>query len=692
MADKQISELQKATSLNGNELLVISQDGKAKNITVDELGQMMPGGGSPDAVLYTPQTLTEAQKAQARENIGAASAEETETYLDTRKVIVTRNLLDGAIWSTGFYYASGGLEITPSACVHGTMYSNKIAVTPGDVLTLVYTAPGSQASNMWQVICEFNANGKFIQRVGGAVTGTIMGASAVYTKEYTVPDNVAFLSLCARGIYDWKTPTESVTRSDPTNTLRLESAETKTLSRLLPTPIATDEGKTPVVVGGVYVMQTMQTPETITDYLNGSEANNLLEGCTWTPGFLHANGSVSSESEAFYYGCGAYTDMIEVTPGAVYRYVCKVPASTSEREGTVKSPLEVIFNEHDYAKQWYQRNILPLPASNILGNYEIVEGEYIPGEGVYHVVVGCRTFRTDYDGSKVLAIYPEGEEEGSPQRLLPLATPDNIGQFLMYGDGGYVLSSIGVSMNPNIKSVNHRGYNTVAPENTLSAYRLSKKKGFDYVECDVQFTSDGVPVLLHDGTIDRTSNGTGDISTLTLDEVRAFDFGSWMSDDYAGEQIPTFEEFIILCKRIGLHPYIEIKGGFSLDAIKKLTTIVKRYGMQGKVTWVSFYQNSLTNLKSVDPTARLGFITETNTDDVITTANGLKTDENEVFINIGYYALTEDFLNKCVENNIPLESWTINDVGVLKSLDPYISGYSSDVLQADKVLYEAYGG
>ncbi len=76
MADKQISELQKATSLTGNELLVVSQDGKAKSVTVDELGEMMPGGGSPDAVLYTPQTLTDAQKAQARKNIGAATVDE----------------------------------------------------------------------------------------------------------------------------------------------------------------------------------------------------------------------------------------------------------------------------------------------------------------------------------------------------------------------------------------------------------------------------------------------------------------------------------------------------------------------------------------------------------------------------------------------------------------------------------------
>ena len=64
------------------------------------------------------------------------------------------------------------------------------------------------------------------------------------------------------------------------------------------------------------------------------------------------------------------------------------------------------------------------------------------------------------------------------------------------------------------------------------------------VSCDVSFTSDGVAVLLHDDQIDRTSDGTGNISEMTLAQVKEFDFGSWKSAAYADEEIPTFEEFI----------------------------------------------------------------------------------------------------------------------------------------------------
>ena len=107
-------------------------------------------------------------------------------------------------------------------------------------------------------------------------------------------------------------------------------------------------------------------------------------------------------------------------------------------------------------------------------------------------------------------------------------------------------------------SVGHRGWYK-APENTLAAYRESYNHGFKYVECDVQFTKDGVAVLLHDDTIDRTSNGSGTLSQMTYAELLQYDFSYDDSDTvndfsaYRGEKIPTFVEFIALCNELGLH-------------------------------------------------------------------------------------------------------------------------------------------
>lgn len=243
----------------------------------------------------------------------------------------------------------------------------------------------------------------------------------------------------------------------------------------------------------------------------------------------------------------------------------------------------------------------------------------------------------------------------------------------------------------NVKGINHRGYNVTAPENTLAAYRLSKTKGFKYVECDVSFTSDGYAVLLHDDTVDRTSNGTGNIADMTLEEVKTLDFGSWKSDNYTGEQIPTFEEFIILCKRLGLHPYIEIKNGNGMTPkvqIEGLVDTVVRHGMKDKVTWISFNDKYLGYIRDYDEDARLGYVVNSVTESVINNAVALKTDNNEVFVDCAYQAVTNEVVSLCINANLPLEVWTVNVVDTILTLDPYVSGVTSDNKIAGKVLIE----
>jgi len=249
-----------------------------------------------------------------------------------------------------------------------------------------------------------------------------------------------------------------------------------------------------------------------------------------------------------------------------------------------------------------------------------------------------------------------------------------------------------VDYSPAIKSVNHRGYSADAPENTLPAYILSKQKGFDYAECDVAFTSDGVAVLLHDGTIDRTSNGSGNVSSLTYEQLLTYDFGSWFSAEYTGTKIPTFEEFIKLCKQIGLHPYIELKssGSYTQEQITSIVDMVKANGMKGKVTYISFNADFLGYVKSADPAARLGYLSSTATDNVITTVTSLRSGSNEVYAGVNYTALTDNFISNCIVDSIPLEIWTVNDVDYIRNMNGYISGVTSDSLIAGDILRSEY--
>ena len=241
-----------------------------------------------------------------------------------------------------------------------------------------------------------------------------------------------------------------------------------------------------------------------------------------------------------------------------------------------------------------------------------------------------------------------------------------------------------------VKSINHRGYNTIAPENTLPAFKLSKQMGFKYVETDVSFTSDGVAVLLHDSTIDRTSNGTGNINSLTYEQVLQYDFGSWKSDAYAGTKIPTFEQFIKLCRNLGLHPYIELKsnGNYTEAQIQSIVDMVKANGMSGAVTYISFSATYLGYVKNYDSKARLGYLADV-TSTTITTATGLKTSDNEVFMDVNYGNVTTAKVQLCINANLPLEAWTVNTKSVITGLDYYVTGVTSDSLIASKVLYDA---
>ena len=245
----------------------------------------------------------------------------------------------------------------------------------------------------------------------------------------------------------------------------------------------------------------------------------------------------------------------------------------------------------------------------------------------------------------------------------------------------------------NVKSVNHRGFSNVAPENTLPAYILSKKNGYSYVETDISFTSDGVPMLLHDATIDRTSNGSGTLSEMTYAQVRQYDFGSWKSAEYTGTVIPTLSEFLVLCKRIGLKPYIELKdnGEYTNAQIEQIVETVWNHGMRENSAYISFSSAYLQVVKGVDAEARLGFLkgAKASYSEDVTICNNLKTASNKVFYDVRHDKITQTMVDAMCEENIPIEAWTVDDANIVLSLNNYVSGVTTNSLNAGKILYEA---
>ena len=251
-----------------------------------------------------------------------------------------------------------------------------------------------------------------------------------------------------------------------------------------------------------------------------------------------------------------------------------------------------------------------------------------------------------------------------------------------------------VLSNGFVNSVNHRGFNRTAPENTLPAYRLSKIHGFGYAECDVSFTSDNVPVLLHDTSINRTArNADGTeisetlyIYNLTFAQAREYDFGIWKGAQWAGTKIPSFEEFMILCQNIGLKPYVEIKeAGMTQANVWDLVAIAKKCGMLKHTTWISFSSNALSYVLEKDNSARIGLLVNSVTSEKITEATGLVNNYNDVFVNSGSHTNAE--IELCKNADFALETWTINNENTIISLDPYITGVTSDLYAFDVVSY-----
>jgi glycerophosphoryl diester phosphodiesterase len=107
--------------------------------------------------------------------------------------------------------------------------------------------------------------------------------------------------------------------------------------------------------------------------------------------------------------------------------------------------------------------------------------------------------------------------------------------------------------------VAHRGAGKLAPENTMSAFRLGAQHGYRMFECDAKLSRDGVLFLMHDATLERTTNGHGIGSKLSMGEIAQLDAGSWHSRAYAGENLPTLEALARWCLANHLHLNVEIK-------------------------------------------------------------------------------------------------------------------------------------
>lgn len=163
--------------------------------------------------------------------------------------------------------------------------------------------------------------------------------------------------------------------------------------------------------------------------------------------------------------------------------------------------------------------------------------------------------------------------------------------------GFYILMRGPLPSTPQL--IAHRGGPVYAPENTLAAFQNAIESGADFLEFDVQRTKDGVLVVIHDETVDRTTDGSGKVGDLTLEQIRALDAGN-------GEQVPTFDEVIALAKNAGVGLMPEAKSPELYPGMEaEMITALLAGNMLDQAVIQSFEPDALEKLQQADPDASL---------------------------------------------------------------------------------------
>lgn len=148
----------------------------------------------------------------------------------------------------------------------------------------------------------------------------------------------------------------------------------------------------------------------------------------------------------------------------------------------------------------------------------------------------------------------------------------------------------------------HRGDSAHAPENTLAAFRLAAENGADAIEFDVKLTADGEVIALHDRTLDRTTDGHGEVSRFPLAALQELDAGGWFDPRYRGERIPTLTQIF---EEVGSRLYMNIElTNYATphdDLVPRVVELVRRHGMQGRVLFSSFLARNLRRARELLP-------------------------------------------------------------------------------------------
>ena len=242
------------------------------------------------------------------------------------------------------------------------------------------------------------------------------------------------------------------------------------------------------------------------------------------------------------------------------------------------------------------------------------------------------------------------------------------------------------------KVISHRGFSGVAPENTLAAFRKALTLKVDYIELDIHLTKDNQLVVIHDKTINRTTNGKGKVNELTLEEIKKYDAGNWFSPEYNTEKTPTLEEVLELVNGKA-KLFIEVKRGDIFYAgIEQLTLdLINKKNARDWCILHSFDDEIIRNIHHLDKTIPL-FKTIELTPSLadlyinrIMRTKDIFHYKNMCGLNMNHQVVTHSLVRELHKKNLQLVVWTVNNPDAIKKMiaakvDGIISNFPDRVL------------
>ncbi|AIF54341.1 glycerophosphoryl diesterphosphodiesterase [Lactobacillus phage Ld25A] len=242
-------------------------------------------------------------------------------------------------------------------------------------------------------------------------------------------------------------------------------------------------------------------------------------------------------------------------------------------------------------------------------------------------------------------------------------------------EGIKLLDEVSPKNSTGIIPIAHRGLNSIAPEESLEAYSLAVRSGYNDIECDIYFTEDGIPVLHHDATINsiaRNSDGTEltqpvKIGERMLVELNSYDYGIYKSEIFKGLNICTFEDIIKFARRTGARVHAELKRHYTDEQSQVLLDIVSKYRMANKVGWQSFDHSSLDYIASHDENAQLELLAGNITDDLIAEGKKRINGKRKVVLSVGQ-GVTQQLVDQAHSEGFDVYIWTVDDIDGAKKL------------------------